>query len=560
MLVVGGFVFCFGGTARMKLDQLEMELHPRPNAQALDLGFALLRAHAGTVYAVWLALWIPVIAICVVLALIYPQLAAWTAMLAWWVRPLLERAPLYVLSRNVFGERVTWWQALRAWPSQLGGGWFRLLTWWRVLMPSRGLYQPIWQLEGARGAVAAQRRAVIGRGTARSAYWFGIACAHFEIVLELGLLTFVGVFLSDEDSINPFRFMFDGAIGGAGNDPVWWTLLTIASYAIAAGIIAPIYTACCFSLYLNRRATLEAWDIEIVLRQIAPPVKKSALVSRVTASVLPLFLVCSLALSALPQTSFAADTDAHLDQCDKPKWAQRQHAQPRPAQTPEQVQLRRELDAVYQSDALRIYQCEQVWRLKATDPKVKKARDKPSQMPDLGLLAFVLKVLLIAAATCLALWSLYRYRDQLSALVQSLGQKRFVPATEVGGLDIRPESLPDDVTASVAQLWAQGEQRAALALLYRATLSRLVNQNALELNQGATEGDCLRIAQAAARRGNLDQARCDVTEATTQLWLNGAYGHRWPTDVIEICARWRAAFDVPANAANAAVRAQGATR
>jgi hypothetical protein len=538
----------------MKLDQLEIELHPRPNPQALDLGFALLRAHAGATYAVWLALWIPLIALCALVAWLYPPVAEYSWVLAWWLRPLLERAPLYVLSRHLFGERVTWWQALKAWPRQLGGGWFRLLTWWRVLMPSRGLYQPIWQLEGARGEAAAQRRTVIGRGTARSAYWFGIACAHFEGVVQIGLMTFIGVFLSDEDSINPFRFILLLAGFEDGQAPYWLNMVALGIYATAAGIIAPIYTACCFTLYLNRRATLEAWDIEIVLRQIAPPQSKSNVagtsVGKLSASILPLMMVGMLAMSASPIQSYAADTDPHLDKCEKPSFtfgedfSKRAHSQPMPAHSPEQAQLRRELEAVYQSEALRTYQCEYVWRSKSTKPKKDEDKKSFDSMPDLSLLAFVLKVLLIAAAVSVALWLLYRYRDQLGALGQLLGQKRFVPATEIGGLDIRPESLPDDVTASVAQLWAQGEQRAALALLYRATLSRLATQNALALSQGATEGDCLRVAQEAARRGNLSAARVAVTDSVTQLWVNGAYAHRWPTEVAAICTQWRAAFDV----------------
>ncbi|MCP2937348.1 hypothetical protein NK983_32115, partial [Salmonella enterica subsp. enterica serovar Typhimurium] len=47
--------------------------------------------------------------------------------------------------------------------------------------------------------------------------------------------------------------------------------LSFAGYALSGGIIGPIYASCCFTLYLSRRAALEAWDIEIVLRQMKPP-------------------------------------------------------------------------------------------------------------------------------------------------------------------------------------------------------------------------------------------------------------------------------------------------
>ena len=52
----------------MRLDQLQLDLRPRTNAQALDLGFALLRANAGRVYAVWLSLWIPAMLVSALIA------------------------------------------------------------------------------------------------------------------------------------------------------------------------------------------------------------------------------------------------------------------------------------------------------------------------------------------------------------------------------------------------------------------------------------------------------------------------------------------------------------
>ena len=42
--------------------------------------------------------------------------------------------------------------------------------------------------------------------------------------------------------------------------------------------------------------------------------------------------------------------------------------------------------------------------------------------------------------------------------------KQFVAPSHVRDLDIRPESLPDDVGAAALALWQRGEQRAALAL------------------------------------------------------------------------------------------------
>jgi hypothetical protein len=93
----------------MQLDKLQIALRPRPAAQALDLGFALLRAHAAAVYKVWLALWLSAMALAGALAVLAPDWVFVWILLPWWVRPLLERGPLYVFSRQVFGvARMAW--------------------------------------------------------------------------------------------------------------------------------------------------------------------------------------------------------------------------------------------------------------------------------------------------------------------------------------------------------------------------------------------------------------------------------------------------------------------
>ena len=63
--------------------------------------------------------------------------------------------------------------------------------------------------------------------------------------------------------------------------------------------------------------------------------------------------------------------------------------------------------------------------------------------------------------------------------------------THVRNLDIRPESLPDNVGSAARALWDRGEHRACLALLYRAMLSRLTHIHLLPVRDSTTEGDCL---------------------------------------------------------------------
>jgi hypothetical protein len=93
--------------------------------------------------------------------------------------------------------------------------------------------------------------------------------------------------------------------------------------------------------------------------------------------------------------------------------------------------------------------------------------------------------------------------------------------SHVGDLDIRPESLPGDIGAAVRELWLAGERRAALSLLYRGALSRLVHSYAVAIGDASTEGDCVRLARAA-----LPTPRSDFVAALVDAWQLAVYGGR----------------------------------
>ncbi|MCE3261220.1 MAG: hypothetical protein K0R43_299 [Pseudoduganella sp.] len=518
----------------MQLDKLRLDLRPRSNAQGLDLGFALLHASGGDAWRAWLALWLPVSALAVAISWQWPELAlGW--MLPWWLRPLLERAPLHVLSRQVFGEQAGWRDALRAWPRELGGGWFRMLTWWRPFMAGRGLHQPVWVLEQARGAVATARRATIARqGTGGAAFVFGCACVLFELVLMTGIMALAGLFLPG-DTPNPF------ALYTLRDNAPLQAALSTGAWCLAGAAIGPVYTACTFTLYLNRRATLEAWDLEIVLRQLRAPAKPGT--ARQAAALLLAAPLLALALAGMPSPAQAANAATGC----APPAALKKEASGRAADaSPQQAALRRQVDQVFAHEDLRGYRCVQrwEWRYAWKESSPKETKSTPLLPAWLGaILAGMLKAGLIAGAIGLVAWLLWRYAAPLRFTFGGAAAPRL--ATEVGGLDIRAESLPSDVAGAVRALWQQGQQRAALALLYRATLSRMVNRQALQLHQGATEGECLARARSAHAQGALDSTSLALADQATTLWLNAAYGARWPAGeaVLGLCARWQAHFD-----------------
>lgn len=110
-------------------------------------------------------------------------------------------------------------------------------------------------------------------------------------------------------------------------------------------------------------------------------------------------------------------------------------------------------------------------------------------------------------------------------------EKRSLP-THVRDLDIRPQSLPSDVGATARDWWFKGERRAALSLLYRGALSRLVHQHAVPVRGASTEGETVKLAW-----GHLAQPHAIFFEQLVTLWQSTVYGRRVPEDaaVLALC-------------------------
>lgn len=118
--------------------------------------------------------------------------------------------------------------------------------------------------------------------------------------------------------------------------------------------------------------------------------------------------------------------------------------------------------------------------------------------------------------------------------------------THVQELDIRPESLPDDIGGAALKLWEGNDHRAALALLYRGLLSRLVHAHGVPIRESTTEADCLRLA--------VPRLHADIAEYTkllVRVWQHAVYGAREPAeiDVRTLCARFDQSFPLAAPAA-----------
>ena len=93
--------------------------------------------------------------------------------------------------------------------------------------------------------------------------------------------------------------------------------------------------------------------------------------------------------------------------------------------------------------------------------------------------------------------------------------------SHVRDLDVRPESLPDDVGAAAWALWQAGRVPEAMSLLYRGALSRLIHKYRVPITSSATESECLDLA-----RGLLESPTLRYVTQVVRAWEASIYGGR----------------------------------
>lgn len=145
-------------------------------------------------------------------------------------------------------------------------------------------------------------------------------------------------------------------------------------------------------------------------------------------------------------------------------------------------------------------------------------------------------------ALLVAIIALYLWRFTQTFGGKRVGRVSDAP-THVRDLDIRPESLPDDIGAAAWALWQEGQHRNALSLLYRGLLSRLAHAHQVPIKDSTTEGDCLTLAQR-----HLSADRIPYVNAMIKSWQRAIYGGAEPSEehMQQLCSQFAAALEVQA--------------
>ncbi len=446
----------------------------------------------------------------IVLLVIFRENPFWAWFLVWWLKPFWERLPLYIASRLLFGETPGIWSSLRSLSLK------DFLPWllWRRFSLQRAFDNPVTVLEELKGAARRQRLRVLhGKysDVAVSNQLIGFCC---ELLLAFGLIILFEFFVPDSLDIHIYDSFAELALTGE------W-IMTLAGL-LAMALVMPYHCMAGFALYLNRRIELEAWDIEISFRNLANRRKATVTPLRGSAAaILPaLLLLLTMGFTAWPGDSAATvnhDRDSAAALIEEVLQGK---------DFGEERTVRKWRFKDFEEDAEDTFP---EWIIDA----VKWLESNKEWWQSLPAIAFWLKMLLVLLFGILLIYLLRRYRGPLSRLGRA--RAREAAPEMLFGLDVTPESLPADVPAQVMQLWEQGAGREALSLLYRATLSRLIDRYQIAFRASHTEAECAALVRA---RGV--DSLSDYFWQLTQVWRRLAYGHRLPVadTVRELCADW----------------------
>jgi len=486
----------------MNLDKLQINACIRSGWQALDLGFLMARAWWRTLFFASL---LPMLPLTIVLLAIFRESPFWALFVLWWLKPFWERLPLFIASRRLFGEQPGVWSSMRSFPLK------DIVPWllWRRFSFQRAFDNPVTVLEDLKGAPRRQRLRVLHGKYSDVALSNQFVCFCTEWLLAFSLVVLCDFFIPDSFGLRYYDSFGDLNLTGE------WIFTLVAILAMA--LVMPFHSMAGFALYLNRRIELEAWDIEISFRSIA---------NRRQATPAQLLTLPSLVLLAgLPGSGSPGNAEA-ADGHDRESAAEL-------------------IEQVLQGDDFGQDRVVEKWRFKDLSEDTDETFPQwiidflawLEQHPELWQgwsgAAFWLKLLLVAVFGGLLFYLVRRYRGPLSRLLKSRTKEA---APEIlFGLDVTPESLPTDVPAQVMRLWEAGANRDALSLLYRASLSRLIDRYQVAFHASHTEAECASLVRAHGIE-SLSEFFWDLTK----VWRRLAYGHRLPAGetVRALCDDW----------------------
>lgn len=482
----------------MNLTELQLKARVRTSWQALDLGVKMACRWYCPLVLAWL---LPAFAIYLLLGVLLYTSPLLMLLILWWLKPLLERLPLVLLSRYIFNDQArgvfSWRALLHLYRFDL----FSSLTLRRADL-QRSFNLPVTVLERQKGRERKRRCQQLRQGSGSAGGWLTLVILHLELLLPLGVALPVFFWVDSYLDVDLIALAIDENLSIMH--------LQNALIVLSMALMAPFYIAGGFSLYLNRRVELEAWDLELVFRESAR--------RRVsTSKVKPLML----ALLMLLMSSLVAPLSIPPAQAQEP------------GLTTRQSEAREQIRTILETPPFVIEEHVSHWQW--GDGSTPDLSDSAliewlvslfgGHDADMGLLFKLAELLLWISVGLLVVIILKKLLIHFKGVdVSNVIRQRTGHSPQVMmGMAISAESLPQDIDASIDQAFERGDERQAVSLIYRHVLYLLVHQHQVPVEPWYTELEC---ASAVKQWPSLTlEGRFDEL---TQHWLRLAYAHQSP--------------------------------
>jgi len=491
----------------MRLEEVTAEIRPRAPWESIDLGCSLARKHIGDIWKAWALTVLPLWAVLAVLLRNHPFLLI---MCIWWLKPIYDRVVLMVVSRALFGAVPSVREVLKAWPKMIVRRiWFALMI--GRFSPARSLSLPVAELEGLRGTAYRQRVNLLERNGGEGATMATLAGMVLEFVTGFGVVLLVMMMVPEHVStrwMEGVGELFEHDDISEFSTGFFWLVVCVQMFAYM--VMEPFYVSSGFALYINSRTLTEGWDIELAFKRLAIRLKdiRSGAASKIGTAL----LVLVAAVMFVAPSARACD-DSY-----------REGAKQVLADEDFTIHHRTIKVPVESSGGNSFFE----WLAGMLGG---------SGMPGfMGLLGTILFYIVLVAIIAGIVYLIIKNRHIFSGGVGTGRRSEARPKTEaIMGMDVRPESLPDDVVSAARAAWRDGDSHLALSLLYRGSIAWLVHRETLPIEESDTEGDCLRRVEMV---NNTEYG--PYFKNLTGMWVDVAYGEKEPDGnrMVELCDRW----------------------
>ncbi len=517
----------------MKLEAITAKVRPRLGWEALDLGFRMVHQHWKALYGIWFGLTLPLFLLA---SILFNEHLFWVLLVFWWLRPMFESALLNYISRALFGEFPTLKSSLKSFHQYAFKQWFAN-HFWRRFSPTRSMDMAVSQLEGLAGSARSRRIRTLHAFNSGAASWLTLLFVCLHLLFYFNLIILV-VWLIPE--------VYLDEIAHVGWDFIWadssgvlQTLQALVIYLIVS-FFSPFYVVGGFAIYINQRTILEAWDIELVFKKLAGRVtakNKQKRMRRIASSTGSILFALGLLLTS-PE-SIAEQTQESL--AESPTSINHHQARETIKKILEQPPFYRE-----QQQETIYYDFDWEFNWEKDDEQSQPNVDGSWRLAALfGSFASLAEVVLWGLVIFLVIWLLIKALGLKSYFMTDVRGKKKTKLPEVMfGLELEPDSLPDNPAQQSWQLWCSGRQRQALSLLLRATLARLITHHQLQFEDGYTELECARIVRAT-----VEVSIANYFDELIRAWRFFAYGHQLPdTERVKLlCDNWSEVFEPKAS-------------